>query len=191
MRNTISSSKNFGNSNFVANTAYRNCTSQPLNSLVVNQERNQSINWDKICSSSQPILLRRVSTRTDLVKNSKANTALQLAVNSSFVHLVRDTSLLAKTVCVHIVFAIKTRIRLVRPLIDAKYAVVSVIQHCMTQQNESNVQQQLFQQKTHKPVSQLFRQKTRQRLKIRSTILRQKASRIRIQTALRATLQRS
>ena len=37
--------------------------------------------------------------------------------------------------------------RPVRQLNAAKYAVVSIIQHCMTKQNKSNVQQQLFQNK--------------------------------------------
>ena len=41
MRNTFPNSKMFGNSNWNANTAYRNNTTQPLISLVVNQERNQ------------------------------------------------------------------------------------------------------------------------------------------------------
>ena len=41
IRNTFPNSKKFGSSNFNAGTAYRNYTSQPLNSLVVNQDRNQ------------------------------------------------------------------------------------------------------------------------------------------------------
>ena len=41
MRNLFPNSKKFGSSNFKASTAYRNYTSQPLNSLVVNQDRNQ------------------------------------------------------------------------------------------------------------------------------------------------------
>ena len=41
MRNTFPNSKKFGSSNFNPSTAYRNYTSQPLNSLVVNQDRNQ------------------------------------------------------------------------------------------------------------------------------------------------------
>ena len=89
-------------------------------------------------------------------------TALQFALNISFVPLVRDTALLAKTVFVRIVFAVNTANRHVRQLNDAKTAVVSIIQHCMTQQNKSNVQQQLFQQKTHKNISLLVRQTTRQ-----------------------------
>ena len=41
MRNTFPNSKKFGSSNFNAITAYKNYTSQHLNPLVVNQDRNQ------------------------------------------------------------------------------------------------------------------------------------------------------
>ena len=41
IRNTFPNSKKFGSSNFNAGTAHRNHTSQPLHSLVVNQDRNQ------------------------------------------------------------------------------------------------------------------------------------------------------
>ena len=178
MRKLFHNSKKFGSSHFNASTAYRNYTSQPLNSLGT-----KSINCNRVRSRSQPLLLRRVSTQTDLTKNAKVITALQFVLNTSLVLLVRDTASLAKTVCVQIVLAINTTNRHVRQLNDAKYAVDSIIQHCMTQQNKSNFQQQLFQQKTHKNISLLFRQTTRQRLKIRSIILRQKACRIRIQAA--------
>ena len=56
----------------------------------------KSINCNRVCSRSQPILLRRVSTQTDLSKNAKVITALQFALNTSFVLLGRDTALLAK-----------------------------------------------------------------------------------------------
>ena len=44
---------------------------------------------------------------------------------------MEDTALLAKTVCVQFVLAINTTNRHVRQLKDAKYAVVSIIQHSL------------------------------------------------------------
>ena len=74
MRNTFPNSKNFGSSSINPSTAYRNYTSQPLNSVVVNQDRNQSVNCNRVCSRCQPILPRRNSTQTDLAKNAKVIT---------------------------------------------------------------------------------------------------------------------
>ena len=88
--------------------------------------------------------------QTDPAKSAETITALLLALNTSFVILVGDTALLAQTVCVQIVLAIIIRNRHVRQLTDAKYAVVSIIQPCMTLQKKLNVQRQLFQQKRTK-----------------------------------------
>ena len=186
MRNTFLNSKKFGSSNINASTAYRNYTSQPLNSLVVNQERNQkhqlqqSLQLQSTNSSPKSFNANRSCEKC---KNNHRLAVYHEYQLCSFVLLVRETALLAKTVCVPIVLAIKTTNRHVRQPIDAKYAVVFIIQHCMTQENKSNFQQQLFQQKMHKKISLLFHQTTRQWLKIRSSILRQTACRIRIQTA--------
>ena len=72
MRNLIPNSKKIGSSNFNASTAYRNYTSQPLNSLVVNQDRNQK---HQLQQSPQPQSTnsspKSFNVQTYLAKNAK------------------------------------------------------------------------------------------------------------------------
>ena len=149
-RNTIPSSKKFGNSIFNANTAYRNYTLQLLNSLVVNQERSQrhqlqqNLQPQSTNSSPRSFNANRSCEKCKINHSLAACPEYQLCPPSGRYSIVSKNSLCT------IFLAIITTNSHVRQLNDAMYAVVSNKKHCMTQQSKSNFQQQFFQQKTHK-----------------------------------------
>ena len=99
MRNTFLNSKKFGRSNINASTAYRNYASQPLNSLVVNQERNQkhqlqqSLQLQSTNSSPKSFNANRSCEKC---KNNHRLAVYHEYQLCSFVLLVRETALLAK-----------------------------------------------------------------------------------------------
>ena len=122
MRNAFPNSKKFGNTNLNTNTACRSYTSQPLYSLVFNQERNQKHQLQQ--------------------KTAKTITALQLALNTSFFLLMIDIALLAKTYFVQI--CLSNKLHKQRCPSTKRCQMCSGFDHCMTQQNKSNNQQQIF-----------------------------------------------
>ena len=84
MRDTFPNSKMFENSNCNANTAYRNNTTQPLISLVVNQERNQKHQLQQNLRPQSTISSPKSFNSTNLAKNAKAITASQLDLKTRY-----------------------------------------------------------------------------------------------------------
>ena len=146
MRNTFPSSIQFVNSNFNANTAYRNYTSQPLNSLVVIQERNQKHQLQQNLQPQSTNSSAKSFNANRSCKQCKSNHSIAACPNTSFVHLVRDTANCLSN---------KHHKQTCPSNKRCQETGVSIIQHFMNQQNKSNVQQQPFQQKTHKNISLL------------------------------------
>ena len=132
MINTFPNSKKFGSSYFNASTDYRIYTSQPLKSLVVNQDRNQKHQLQQILQPQSTNSSLKSFNANISCENCKTNHSLAVCSEYQLCPPSERYSIVSKNLCVQIVLAINTTNRHVRQLNDAKYAVVSIIQQCMT-----------------------------------------------------------
>ena len=183
MRNTLPISKKFGSSNFNASTAYRNYKSETLNSLVVNQHRNPKHQLQQSPQPQQTNSSPKSFNANRSCEKCKSNHSLAVCPEYQLCPPNEKYSIVSKnSLCTNGLSNKHHK----QTCPSTKLCQVCTGFHQTTLHDSAKQikrPEKVFSTQNAQNISLLFCQTARQRLKIRSTFLRQKAGRIRIQTA--------
>ena len=183
MRNTFPKSKKFGSSNFNADTAYRNYISQPLNSLVVHQERNQKHQLQQNLRTQSTNSSPKSFNAKSSCENCKSNHSIAACPEYQLCPPTERYSIVSKnSLCTN---CLSKNHHKQTSQSTNRCQLCSGLHHTTLNDPAKQIKRPTaaFSTENGQNISLLFRNTTRQRLEIRSTILRQKAIRIRFQTA--------